>query len=163
SDGVTPVQGLNVIARRVGDEATTAVSVVSGSRYKSNVGLGSRDPQLWGFYEIRGLPPGTYRVGVEPFLDTPPVSPRPTAFADPAEGGSLSQPLSGGREDPIQDWYRFTLTEPSLVTAILTTAASGADLNLYLFGANATGSDPRVLARSVDPLAPPETVQLRLP
>lgn len=232
-DGVTPVQGLNVIARRVGDEAATAVSVISGYRFKSDRGLGSRDPQLWGLYEIPGLPPGSYRVGVEPLLDTPIVSPHSTDFpgarrfwqqtpggdpnaatpiavaagqvvsgkdirlpgaagapaavneaepnddadgaqsiplqaaiaghADPSEGGSLPQPLSGGRQDPIQDWYRFTLTEPSLVTAILTTASPAADLNLYLLGAGTTSGELSALARSVDPYTPPETVQLRLP
>jgi hypothetical protein len=232
SDGVTPVQGLNVIARRVGDEATTAVSVVSGYRYKSDRGFGSRDPQLWGLYEIRGLPPGTYRVGVEPLLETPLMSPRITEFpgarrfwqdkpgadpnaatpipvaagqivsgkdirlsgtvaspesvdeaesdhdadsaqsiplqaaiaghADPADGGSLPQPLAGGGQDPIQDWYGFTLTEPSLVTAILTAAKPAADFNLYLLY---RGSDDqiRAVARSVDLGTPPETVQLRLP
>jgi hypothetical protein len=233
ADGVTPVQGLNVIARREGDGAVTAVSVVSGYRYKSAVGLGGRNLQVWGLYEIPGLPPGTYRVGVEPLLETPGMSPRSTEFpgarsfwredpagdpstatpisvaagqvvsgkdirlpgevaapkavneaepnddpdgaqaipvqaaiaghADPAAGGSLPQPLSGGRQDRIQDWYRFTLTEPSLVTVILTATNAVADFNLYLFDSGEADGEPRVLERSVDALTPPETIQLRLP
>lgn len=83
SDGVTPVQGANVIARQVsdgdpanGDESRrNAVSVVSGYRFTGNPGqsvtatnpgspFGSRDPTLIGFYEIP-IRPGDYTVEVE--------------------------------------------------------------------------------------------------
>jgi hypothetical protein len=83
SDGVTHVQGLNVIARAVDDPSTpqdeskrVAVSVVSGFLFTGNPGQsvsgtntggdpnGSRDPSLVGYYEI-SVPPGTYTVQVE--------------------------------------------------------------------------------------------------
>jgi hypothetical protein len=83
SDGITHVQGLNVIARRVDDPSTVvdeskriAVSVVSGFEFTGNPGqaitgdnsagspLGSRNPALIGYYEIP-VPPGTYTVQTE--------------------------------------------------------------------------------------------------
>jgi hypothetical protein len=83
SDGVSPVQGVNVIARMVDDPRTpedesrrVAVSVVSGYRFTANPGQsvtgdntngdvdGSRNPQLIGYYELH-VPPGTYIVEVE--------------------------------------------------------------------------------------------------
>ncbi len=84
SDGQTPAQGVNVIARQVedgnpanGDESRrVAVSVVSGYLFTGNPGqfvtgtnfgssFGSRDPTLVGFYRIPGLPPGDYTIEVE--------------------------------------------------------------------------------------------------
>jgi hypothetical protein len=90
SDGITPVQGANVIAREVDDPNTeqdesrrVAVSVVSGFLFTGNPGQsvtaslpgagenntngsasGSRDTSLIGYYEI-AVPPGTYTVEVE--------------------------------------------------------------------------------------------------
>lgn len=83
SDGITHAQGVNVIARRVDDPATSqneslqfAVSVVSGYRFTGNPGqavtgdntngdsTGSRSPLLIGAYEIP-VPAGTYTVEVE--------------------------------------------------------------------------------------------------
>jgi hypothetical protein len=83
SDGLTPVEGINVIARKVDDPNTPqdeskafAVSVVSGFRFTGNPGqsvtgdnntgssFGSRDPGLIGTYEIP-VPPGSYTVQVE--------------------------------------------------------------------------------------------------
>lgn len=83
SDGVSQVQGLNVIAQRVDDPNTPqneakrfGVSVVSGYRFTGNPGqsitgnnsagsaFGSRNPMLIGFYEIP-VPPGIYTVRVE--------------------------------------------------------------------------------------------------
>lgn len=83
SDGQTPAQGVNVIARQMDDPMTSqdesrrvAVSVVSGYSFTGNPGqfvtgtnfgssFGSRDPTLVGFYRIPGLLPGNYTVEVE--------------------------------------------------------------------------------------------------
>lgn len=83
SDGITHVQGLNVIARRVDDPSTPqdeskriAVSVVSGFSFTGNPGQsitgdnsagsasGARNPALIGYFEIP-LPPGTYTLQTE--------------------------------------------------------------------------------------------------
>jgi hypothetical protein len=83
SDGITQVQGVNVIARRVDDPNTAAdeskriaVSVVSGFLFTGNPGqaitgdntngssFGSRNPALIGYYEIP-VPAGNYTVQVE--------------------------------------------------------------------------------------------------
>jgi hypothetical protein len=88
-DGVTPAQGVNVVARQVDDPNTTedesrrvAVSAVSGYLFTGNPGqsvtagissledntggnpTGSRTTSLIGYYEI-AVPPGTYTVEVE--------------------------------------------------------------------------------------------------
>lgn len=83
SDGITHVQGLNVIARRVDDPNTPqnesqriAVSVISGYSFTGNPGqtisgtnstgssFGSRNPALIGYYEIP-VTPGTYTIQTE--------------------------------------------------------------------------------------------------
>ncbi len=83
SDGITQVQGVNVIARQIDDLTTSqdesrrvAVSVVSGFHFTGNPGqnvtgtntggaaAGSRDATLIGYYEIP-VPPGTYTIEVE--------------------------------------------------------------------------------------------------
>jgi hypothetical protein len=93
SDGQTPAQGFNVIARRVGDPLVTAVSSVSGYLFTADAGnpiypwpgsdFGSRDPTLIGYYVLPGLLPGSYTVEVEainnsgdhPFVDGSSVGP----------------------------------------------------------------------------------------
>ena len=83
SDGKTPAQGYNVIARLVSDPRTTAVSCVSGFLYTAGVRnplvpaslseeqfFGSRDQSLIGFYDIPGLPPGDYTIEVEAINDS---------------------------------------------------------------------------------------------
>lgn len=90
SDGVTPLQGANVIARAMDDPGTAedesrriAYSVISGYLFTGNPGqsvtaalgtpgedntsgskFGSRNPQLIGYYKI-AVTPGTYTVQVE--------------------------------------------------------------------------------------------------
>jgi hypothetical protein len=78
SDSRTQAQGYNVIARNVANPYVVAVSSVSGYLYTTSVGdlydpnavnyvsdLGSRDADLIGYYDIPGLPPGTYTIEVE--------------------------------------------------------------------------------------------------
>ncbi len=82
ADGKTPAQGYNVIARREGDPRATAVSSVSGYLFTAAAGnsvkpadyatgyedwgiYGSTDEALIGFYDIPGLPSGTYTIEVE--------------------------------------------------------------------------------------------------
>lgn len=75
-DGATGLQGIQVVARRDGDEQATAVSCISGYRFKDpHQGTGSRDLSLWGLYELPGLPPGTYRIAIEQLTDSPTVHP----------------------------------------------------------------------------------------
>lgn len=96
SDGKTPAQGYNVIARLVGDPRVTAVSSVSGHLFTAGMRnpfapdvydeeqfFGSQDQSLIGFYDIPGLPPGDYTIEVEaiynsgevPFIDGSGVGP----------------------------------------------------------------------------------------
>src|SRR6202171_718678 len=75
SDGITQAQGVNVIARRVGDTRVTAVSNVSGMLAVANHGnvplglpvssSGSSDPTIRGTFTIPGLPAGSYTLEVE--------------------------------------------------------------------------------------------------
>ena len=75
SDGATPAQGFNVIARLSTNPSVIAVSMVSGFLFTADNGnpvypwpgdpFGSRDQDLIGFYYIPGLPPGDYTVEVE--------------------------------------------------------------------------------------------------
>jgi hypothetical protein len=109
SDGVTPVQGANVIARQVDDPNTqedesrrVAVSCVSGYLFTGNPGQsvtasipsasenntngnksGSRNPSLIGYYQI-AVPPGVYTVEVETVFD---------AFTGGSSVGPLDPPI----------------------------------------------------------------------
>jgi hypothetical protein len=83
SDGISQVQGVNVVARRVDDPNTPedeslriAISAVSGDRFTSNPGqnitgdntsgsiLGSRNTDYIGYFEML-VPAGTYTLEVE--------------------------------------------------------------------------------------------------
>lgn len=80
SDGITPAQGFNVIARRTDNPLVIAVSNVSGYLFTYDAGnpiypwpgsdYGSRAPALIGYYYIPGLPPGNYTVEVEAIYNT---------------------------------------------------------------------------------------------
>lgn len=77
ADKLTPAQGYNVIARQIGNPRSTAVSSVSGFLFTAGVGnplvpdggdsffYGSHDTNLIGYYDIPGLPPGSYTLEVE--------------------------------------------------------------------------------------------------
>lgn len=69
-DGRTGLQGVQVVARRDGDEEATAVSGVSGFLYRNGLG-GSPDVALQGAFELPALPPGTYRLAIEQLEDRP--------------------------------------------------------------------------------------------
>ena len=124
-DGVTPVQGANMIARLVDDPSTTedesrraAVSAVSGYLFTGNPGqsltasmgsvnenntngsqAGSRNPSLIGYYEIT-VPPGTYTVEVESIFE---------AFVSGSGVGPLDPPvpIPGNNEFWNQDESAF--------------------------------------------------------
>jgi hypothetical protein len=80
SDGQTPAQGFNVIARRTDNPLVIAVSMVSGFLFTADAGnpiypwpgsdFGSRNTDLIGFYYLPGLPPGNYTVEVEAINNT---------------------------------------------------------------------------------------------
>jgi hypothetical protein len=94
SDGETPAQGFNVIARKTDNSLVIAVSCVSGFLYTADVGnpiypwpgsdFGSRDPALIGYYDLPGLPPGSYTVEVEAIHNSEP---------NPFVGGSGLGPI----------------------------------------------------------------------
>jgi hypothetical protein len=105
SDGRTPAQGYNVIARQVGNPRRVAVSTVSGYLYTPWLGniifpdnttnvytygfYGSRDANLIGSFDIQGLPPGDYTLEVEaingvgdyPFTEASAVGPTGNIFS----------------------------------------------------------------------------------
>jgi hypothetical protein len=114
SDGITHVQGLNVIARRVDDPTTPedeskriAVSVVSGFQFTGNPGqsitgdntggssFGSRNPALIGYYEIP-VPPGSYTIQTE-VLDS--------SFVGDSSIGPLSVPSAPNGS--AEYWHAF--------------------------------------------------------
>jgi len=114
SDGITAVQGINVIARRVDDPATPvdesksiAVSVVSGFNFTGNPGqsvtgdntagssFGSRNPALIGYYEIP-VPPGTYTIQVENVN---------AAFSGGSSVGPLNPPVT--TPGAFEYWHNF--------------------------------------------------------
>ncbi|HWR14027.1 MAG TPA: hypothetical protein VN577_04310 [Terriglobales bacterium] len=101
-DGITPVQGMLVIARRVGETHVTAFSSVSGYRFTNNIGqrytsdylpcvpasacsggtwgdnpgseFGSHSPTLAGRYDIPVLP-GRYTIEVRSLSDSGSMGP----------------------------------------------------------------------------------------
>ena len=105
SDGVTPAQGVNVIARNTSSPRRNAASVVSGFLFTGNPGqtvtclnpaaptpqtcsnlgdpFGSRDQTLIGHFEIP-LPPGTYTLRIESVF---------AGFAGGSSVGSLDPPI----------------------------------------------------------------------
>jgi hypothetical protein len=80
SDNVNGAQGINVIARRVGDPRTTAVSNVSGMFARVDHGnpaldilpssFGSADETKRGEFTIPGLPSGAYTLEIESIRST---------------------------------------------------------------------------------------------
>lgn len=100
ADGTTPLQGANVIARRVDDPFVIAVSSISGFLFRGtgpNANRGTLDPSYQGYFEISGLPAGNYTVEVEPihpgFVSSASVGPLdpPVDLPGPAEYYSGSE------------------------------------------------------------------------
>lgn len=205
-DGVTGVQGIDVIARKVDDPVNTVVSAVSGVGFRTRSGRGASDPALRGAYEIH-VPAGNYtlefrplraNIGplggpfplpggrqfyqaaaptagpADPSTATPvtvtagkdtkidlvaagkgaaapqqvaqikpnnaawnaqpvPLSATVTGTVSPKDPGQVVLAFGGGVRDKIENLYRITVTERSIVTLFLQ-PATAADLDLYVLG-----------------------------
>lgn len=132
SDGITQVQGVNVIARQVDNPATpqnesrrVAVSVVSGYLFTGNRGqsvtgdnsgslLGSRNPALIGTFEI-SVSPGSYTVEVESIYP---------AFVGGSGVGPLIFPI--GSPGPREFWNIDESATDGLLVSTPITVSAGA-------------------------------------
>jgi hypothetical protein len=149
SDGVTPVQGVNIIARNTMSPRRNTASAVSGYLFTGNPGqtvtcvnpaaptpqtcsnlgdpFGSRDPSLIGHFEIP-LPPGTYTLEVESVF---------AGFAGGSSVGSLDPPI------PAPGTYSSGVT-------VSVTAGATTSFNITL-----QGTQPRFDAFESASLSPP--------
>lgn len=157
SDGVTPTQGVNVIARNVSNPRANAVSVVSGYLFTDNPGqsvtgdniggsqFGSRDVTLIGSYEIPGLAPGSYTVEVES------INP---AFTGGSGVGPLSPPFPNPGPPEFFNFGESATDAPSDVSNLTVTAgATVPNINIIL-----NGTPP-----GLDPLEPNDSVGAAAP
>ncbi len=153
SDGVTPVQGVNVIARATNSPLTPqnesrriGVSAVSGNLFTPNLGqsvtcsdpvnptpatcanlngsrFGTRDPRKAGSYEIP-VPAGTYTVEVES------IDP---AFTDGSGIGPLDPPIPNPGANEFWNTSESATDDPT-ISSVVTVAAgqtvSGIDIIL---------------------------------
>jgi len=149
SDGMTQMQGANVIARRVDDPTTTTIdesrriafSAVSGFKFTWNPGqtvsgdnaagasTGSRDPGLIGYYEIP-VTPGQYTVQIE-------------AIDHDFRGGSGVGPLPvpSFLPGPPEFWHKYQSAIDDTTTKDIVTVAAGATVSNINFILN--GTPPR--------------------
>jgi hypothetical protein len=148
SDGQTPAQGFNVIARRVGDPLVTAVSSVSGFLFTADAGnplvqvpgltpspYGSRDPALIGYYDLPGLPPGEYTVEVEAIHNREPI---------PFVGGSGLGPFGDLEfQFPLPSLLPPPCTPEYLVSSATASCSSAAATPIPVVGGSvvSTGTD----------------------
>jgi len=113
SDGSTPFQGANVIARNTADPFFDVVSNVSGARYCAGPlcpGSGTPDPELEGLYELPGLTSGRdYLVEVvninEEFSEGSAVGPlpNPVAICGPEEFyNGMGESEDANLDDPLE-------------------------------------------------------------
>ncbi len=142
SDGLSGVQGMNVIARAADNPMTAqdesrriAVSVVSGWQFTGNAGnpliplpfnnpgsqFGSRDPALKGAYRIPGLAPGNYSVEVEEIF---------SAFT----GGSSVGPIGGDRGEQ----FVIPGVPPAAVPSTVAAGISNPNVDLTFTGTAST-------------------------
>jgi hypothetical protein len=137
SDGITPFQGAFVTARRVGDPRVTSVGMVSGARYVPSAPGGPPAASLRGFFELPGLPAGSYTVEVESVdpaftggssvgpLDPPAVLPGPAEFWSGASEAGANPP-----------------DDPSVATSVAVTAgATQTGINVVLNAIPAATND----------------------
>jgi len=83
-DAHSPLPGVHVVARSLGDPRGIAAGAVSGARYWPKApGKGTPPTALAGSYEVSGLPPGLYTLQIEP------IAP---AFRGPAALGRFDPP-----------------------------------------------------------------------
>jgi hypothetical protein len=86
-----------------------------------------------------------------------------TGAVEDADEGTAGPPIKDASDLPnaLQDVYRVTLREPTVLTAILSAAQRGADLDLYVIRAETDKLS--IVASSTGNGTPPETVQINLP
>lgn len=105
-DGVTFLQGVNVIARNVDDPFADAISYVSG-QLESSPPSGSLPLALRGTFELQGLTPNaTYRVYIEEvssgFTEGASVGPvDPPLDLDPSNTAAFLEFYNGNNEGPL--------------------------------------------------------------
>ncbi len=146
SDGITQMQGANVIARRVDDPTTTTIdesrriafSAVSGFKFTWNPGqavsgdnpagasTGSRDPGLIGYYEIP-VTPGQYTVQIE-------------AIDHDFRGGSGVGPIPvpSFLPGPPEYWHKYQSAIDDITAKDIVTVAAGATVGNINFILNGT-------------------------
>ena len=136
SDGTTHVQGVNVVARDPANPRRIAVSVVAGYLFTGYPGqevtgdspgyaLGSRNPLLYGAYEIP-VPGGTYTVEVESVFE---------AFDGGSSVGPLSPPIPNPGANEFWD-VNESATDSTAVKSNVSVSAGGvvSEINIILNG-----------------------------
>jgi hypothetical protein len=121
SDGITPFQGANVIIEKIDDPRLTAATSVSGFLYLKNGNplsvYGSSNPALKGFFEVKGLPPGQYRVKVESVNNWAQGSTvGPISFQNPLPGPPEYYSGSESNSDNPNDYTLINVTAGSNVS-----------------------------------------------
>jgi hypothetical protein len=146
SDGTTHFQGAYVIARRSDDPRNLAVGMASGAFYFPAQAGGPPSPTLRGFFDLAGLPPGSWTVEIEAIdpaftggssvgpLDPPAVLPGPAEFWNGAAEAGAYPP-----DDP-------TLAAPVSVTAGATQSGIDVILNAIPPAPNDTCAAATVVA-----------------
>lgn len=171
-DGVG-FMGANVIARKVDDPRRIAVSSVSGFQHIGTISdkefdlryRGSDNPDLLGFYEIRGLPPGEYTVEIEELdgsftggssvgpLDPPASLPGPAEFysgdaesdTDPPQSKTIISVSAGAIVNDINIILNTRVNRPANDRCDQATVISGPSFTdrINVFEASTDKDDPR--------------------